>query len=118
MAADYCRKARFRCAYLDPHMFVGFFLGFQPYHAALIIDLKATAKSPLAIALHGSPSALKAARFAVLMWHTGRVTKHPIALLALSAAADPEGLLGQQQIVVKNNVFARFRSTDASRHPA
>ena len=79
-------------------MLVGFVLIFQPCHAARAIDLKATAKSPLAIALHASHPALKATRFAVLMWHIGRMTKHPIALLVRSAAADPEGLLGQQQI--------------------
>ena len=117
MTANYCRGAGY-VAHRDPYMLVGFFLSFQPYHAASAIDLKAAAKSPLANALHGSHPALNATRFAVLTWHIGRVTKHPIAVLVLSAAADPEGLLGQQQIVVKNNVFARFRSTDASRHPA
>ena len=76
-------------------------LSLQPYHSALVIELKATAKGPLAIALHGGLPALKAPHFAVIVWHTGRVTKHPIALLVLSAAADPEGLLGQQQIVFK-----------------
>ena len=55
---------------------------------------------------HGGHPALKAPRFAVLVWHTGGVTKHPIALFVLSTVAEPEGFLGQQQIVVKNNAFA------------
>ena len=49
-----------------------------------------------------------APRSAVIVRHTGRVTKHPIALLVLSAVADPEAHLGQQQIVVENNVLAAF----------
>ena len=103
--AGYYHKASAPCSSLSPPA-GGFFLSFQPCHAALVIDLKAAARGPLAFALHGSHSALKAARFAVLVWHTGRVTKHPIALFVLSAVADPESFLGQQQIVVKNNPFA------------
>ena len=81
-------------------------LGFQPYHAALIVDLKAAAKGPLAVTLHGGHPALKAPRFPVLVWHTGWVTKHPITLFILGTIADPEGFLGQQQIVIKNNALA------------
>ena len=60
------------------------------------------------MALHDGLLALWAPHSAVIVWHTGRVTKHPIALLVLSAVADPEAHLGQQQIVVENNVLAAF----------
>ena len=100
VVASYYHKASARCASLSPPA-GGFFLIFQPCHAALVIDIEAATRGPLAIALHGSHPALKATRFAVLVWHTGRVTKYPIALFVLSAVADPESFLGQQQIVDK-----------------